>query len=160
MGGFLYFRARLPLISPPSPTQEEVGARRPDVRLPLIPPAPFSHKGRRGSWSVLMRLFPHPPCPLSPRAGERELSVIDALIRREEDGSYRCLRTTRLRTLHAIRLRTLHARHPRTQDVNITHPQRPSSADARSRARRVTAPRVASAAARLSSVHPDPCAPT
>jgi hypothetical protein len=67
-----------------------------------------------------MRLFPHPPCPLSPRAGERELSVIDALIRREEDGSYRCLRTTRLRTLHAIRLRTLHARHPRTQDVN--HP--------------------------------------
>jgi hypothetical protein len=61
-----------------------------------------------------MRLFPHPPCPLSPRAGERELSVIDALIRREEDGSYRCLRTTRLRTLHAIRLRTLHARHPRT----------------------------------------------
>ena len=87
---------------------------------PYPPPAPFSHKGRRGSWSVLMRLFPHPPCPLSPRAGERELSVIDALIRREEDGSYRCLRTTRLRTLHAIRLRTLHARHPRTQDVN--HP--------------------------------------
>ena len=71
MGGFLYFRARLPLISPPSPTQEEVGARRPDVRLPLIPPAPFSHTGLRGSWSVLMRL-----CSLLPHGAKGELWFI------------------------------------------------------------------------------------
>ena len=30
---------------------------------PLIPPAPFSHKGRRGCWGVLMPFFPHPPAP-------------------------------------------------------------------------------------------------
>ena len=65
MGGFLYFRARLPLISPPSPTQEEVGARRPDVRLPLIPPAPFSHKGAKGDLGR-----PDALCPLLPQRGE------------------------------------------------------------------------------------------
>ena len=45
--------------------------------LPLIPPAPFSHKGRRGSMGVLMpetrdgtQQLPKKPTPVSPQAGD------------------------------------------------------------------------------------------
>jgi hypothetical protein len=64
-----------------------------DVRLPLIPPAPFSHTGRRGSLGVLepetevardcgravmttaplrCTFAPHPPCPLLPQGEKGE----------------------------------------------------------------------------------------
>jgi hypothetical protein len=37
------------------------------ARLPLIPPTPFSHTGRRGR---LCAFAPHPPRPPSPTRGE------------------------------------------------------------------------------------------
>jgi hypothetical protein len=39
--------------------------------LPLIPPAPFSHKGRT------CPLPPHPPCPLLPQGEKGEFGRAD-----------------------------------------------------------------------------------
>ena len=50
--------------------------------LPLIPPAPFSHKGRRGSLGVLMpetedgtQGLPEKPAPVRLHAGETSTAV-------------------------------------------------------------------------------------
>jgi len=56
--------------------------------LPLIPPAPFSHTGRRGRWGVLMpetedgtqglATAPHPPAPFSHTGGRGRRGVLMA----------------------------------------------------------------------------------
>jgi len=70
---------------PPSPTRGE------PALCPLIPPAPFSHKGRRGSLGVLMagtgdgiqglagKIYPceHLPCALLPQGEKGEFGRQD-----------------------------------------------------------------------------------
>ena len=73
--------------------------------FPLIPPTPFSHKGRRGILGFLMpktgegtQEFPPKPAPVSPR-GSVERTMFSF-----PDGSHRCMRARRPRT-HAVRRR-------------------------------------------------------